>query len=665
VFQNLGDGTYFHSGSLGIRAAVAAGVNITFKILYNDAVAMTGGQQVDGPLTVPQITREVMAEGAKRAVVVTDDPDKYPLNAGFAPGVAVRHRDELDEVQRELREFEGTTVLIYDQTCAAEKRRRRKRGTMPDPPRRVVINELVCEGCGDCGLASNCVSIVPVETEFGRKRQIDQSSCNKDYSCLKGFCPSFVTVEGATLRKPRPAADNDPDDLPEPALPALTESYGIVVGGVGGTGVVTIGQLLGMAAHLEGKGAAVLEMTGLAQKGGAVMSHLRIAPRPEDIQTVRIAPGGARLLLGCDLVVAGGKEALLTLAPGRGHAVVNAHEMMTGDFTRNADFSLPAEALKRAIVKVAGERTTIVEGSRLATALLGDAIATNLFMVGVAYQKGLLPVSAAAIERAIELNRVAADMNKRAFHWGRRAAHDLAAVEARAVPAAELPDHRRRAASVDEMIERRVAYLTEYQDAAYASRYRALGERVREVETARVRGRTDLSEAVARYYFKLLAYKDEYEVARLYTSGDFLAQLRRQFEGQPKLKIHLAPPLLAERDQHTGHLKKRAYGPWILSAMKHLARLRRLRGTAFDPFGYSAERRLERRLIAEYERVIEEALAALGPENYDTAAELARLPEQIRGFGHVKERHLRFTKQRESELLAALRAPAVQLSAAE
>src|SRR5690606_3590560 len=375
---------------------------------------------------------------------------------------------------------------------------------------------------------------------------------------------SFVTVEGATLRKPRPAAAaDDAGDLPEPELPALDESYGIVVGGVGGTGVVTIGQLLGMAAHLEGKGAAVLEMTGLAQKGGAVMSHLRIARRPEDIQTVRIAPGGARLLLGCDLVVAGGKEALLTLAPGRGHAVVNAHEMMTGDFTRHADFSLPAEALKRAIRQAAGERATIIEGTRLATALLGDAIATNLFMVGVAYQKGLVPVSAAAIERAIELNRVAVDMNRQAFRWGRRAAHDLAAVEARAVPAVGQPEHRRRSASVEEMIERRVAYLTDYQDAAYAARYWALVERAREVEAARVRGRTELSEAVARYYFKLLAYKDEYEVARLYTSGDFLAQLQRQFEGRPKLKVHLAPPLFAERDVHTGQLKKRAYGPWM------------------------------------------------------------------------------------------------------
>jgi indolepyruvate ferredoxin oxidoreductase len=667
VFQNVGDGTYFHSGSLGIRAAVAAGVNITFKILYNDAVAMTGGQSVDGPLSVPQIAREVLAEGARQVVVVTDEPDKYPLNAGFPPGVTIRHRDDLDEVQRDLREVEGTTVLIYDQTCAAEKRRRRKRGRMVDPAMRVVINELVCEGCGDCGLASNCVSIVPVETEFGRKRQIDQSSCNKDYSCLNGFCPSFVSVEGAALRKSAPAAavEDDLGALPEPELPALAGSYGIVVGGVGGTGVVTIGQLLGMAAHLEGKGAAVLEMTGLAQKGGAVMSHLRIAPRPEDIQSTRVAPGGADLLLGCDLVVAGGKEALITLAPGRGHAVVNAHETMTGDFTRQADFSLPAEALKRAILKVAGERATIVEGTRLATALLGDAIATNLFMVGVAYQKGLLPVSATAIERAIELNRVAVALNTRAFRWGRRAAQDLEAIEALAAPASGSLEHRTRSTGLDELIERRMAFLTEYQDAAYAGRYRDLVERVRRVEAERVRGRTDLTEAVARYYFKLLAYKDEYEVARLYTNGAFLDQLARQFEGRPKLKIHLAPPLLAPRDPRTGHLKKRAYGPWVLRAMRHLARGKRLRGTPLDPFGYSAERRLERRLIADYEAVVDEALAQLAPANHEIAVELARLPEQIRGFGHVKERHLAEVRKRESALLAALRAPAARLSAAE
>ncbi len=389
VFQNIGDGTYYHSGLLALRAAIASGVNITFKILYNDAVAMTGGQSVDGPLSVPQITREVWAEGARQIVVVTDEPEKYPLRAGFAPGVTVRPRAELDAVQRELREVEGTTVLVYDQTCAAEKRRRRKRGQMVDPPRRVVINELVCEGCGDCGLASNCVSILPVETEFGRKRQIDQSSCNKDYSCLEGFCPSFVTVEGAELRKGQPAAADASllENLPEPTLPDPAGGYGVVIGGIGGTGVVTIGALLGMAAHLEGKGAAVLDMTGLAQKGGAVMSHLRIAPRPDDIQTVRIAHGGARLLLGCDLVVAGGNEALATLAPGAGHAVVNRQKVMTGDFTRQADFDFPAAALERAIVEAAGRRAAFVDATRLATALLGDAIATNLFMVGVAYQQ--------------------------------------------------------------------------------------------------------------------------------------------------------------------------------------------------------------------------------------------------------------------------------------
>ncbi len=666
VFQNIGDGTYFHSGLLAIRAAVAAGVNITFKILYNDAVAMTGGQAVDGPLSVAQISRQVLAEGARQVVVVTDEPDKYPVGTDFAPGTTIRHRDELDAVQRELREIEGTTVLIYDQTCAAEKRRRRKRGLMPDPPRRVVINEAVCEGCGDCGIASNCVAIVPVETEFGRKRQIDQSTCNKDYSCMQGFCPSFVTVEGAELRKPAPAAaDGDLPALPDPDLPALDGNYGIVVGGVGGTGVVTIGQLLAMAAHLEHKGAAVLDMTGLAQKGGAVMSHLRIAPRPEHIQTVRIAPGGARLLLGCDLVVAGGREALLTLAPERGHAVVNSHRVMTGDFTRNPDFDLPANALEGQIRHVAGARASFVEATRLATALLGDAIATNLFMVGFAYQKGLLPLSAAAIERAIELNGVAIEMNRQAFRWGRHAAHDIAAVEALVAADAAMPESRHRSRDLDELIARRVAYLTDYQDAAYARRYRTLVERVREVEQERARGESGLAEAVARYYFKLLAYKDEYEVARLYTHGEFLDRLRTQFAGNLRLRVHLAPPLLAQRDPETGQLKKRAYGPWIFTAFKYLARMKRLRGTRLDPFGYSEERRTERRLIADYEAVIEELLDGLSADNHALAVEIAGVPEHIRGFGHVKQRHLEQAKRREAELLAAWRAPASRLAAAE
>jgi indolepyruvate ferredoxin oxidoreductase len=660
VFQNIGDGTYYHSGLLAIRAAVAAGVNVTYKILFNDAVAMTGGQQVDGPLTVPQISRQVLAEGATQVVVVTDEPEKYPLRAGFGDGVTIRHRDDLDEVQRTLRELEGTTVLIYDQTCAAEKRRRRKRGQMVDPERRVLINEAVCEGCGDCGLASNCAAIVPVETEFGRKRQIDQSSCNKDYSCLNGFCPSFVTIKG-DLRKGRPPlGDDDWAPLPEPALPDLAEGYGIVIGGVGGTGVVTIGALLGMAAHLEGKGAAVLDMTGLAQKGGAVMSHLRVAATPAAIQTVRIAPGGARLLLGCDLVVAGGKEALATLAPERGHAVVNSHEMMTGDFARNPDFSLPAAALRQAIEQTAGLRAHFVPATRLASALLGDAIATNLFMVGFAYQQGLLPVSAVAIERAIEINRVAVAMNQSAFRWGRRAALDLAAVEAAATPATGSDGGRSR--TLDELIERRVAHLTAYQDAAYAARYRRLVERVRAADAAL--GRSALSEAVGRYHAKLLAYKDEYEVARLYTDGTFMAEIGRSFEGRPRLELHLAPPLLAPRDPATGHLKKRTYGPWIFTAMKYLARMKGLRGRWFDPFGHSEERRIERRLIADYEGVIEELLARLSADNYGLAVEIAQIPEQIRGYGHVKQRHLVAARRREAELLAAFRAPAAGLTAA-
>jgi indolepyruvate ferredoxin oxidoreductase len=659
VFQNIGDGTYYHSGLLAIRAAVAAGVNVTYKILFNDAVAMTGGQQVDGPLSVPQISRQVLAEGVAQVVVVTDEPEKYPLRAGFGEGVTIRHRDDLDEVQRTLREVEGTTVLIYDQTCAAEKRRRRKRGQMIDPERRVLINEAVCEGCGDCGLASNCAAIVPVETEFGRKRQIDQSSCNKDYSCLKGFCPSFVTVQGAVPRKGRTPVDDDQAPLPDPALPDLAEGYSIVIGGVGGTGVVTIGALLGMAAHLEGKGAAVLDMTGLAQKGGAVMSHLRIAKNPAAIQTVRIAPGGARLLLGCDLVVAGGKEALASLAPERGHAVVNTHEMMTGDFTRNADFSLPAAALRQAIEQTAA-RAHFVPATRLASALLGDAIATNLFTVGFAYQRGLLPVSAAAIERAIEINKVAVAMNRSAFRWGRRAALDLAAFEAAVAPVAAADS--RLSETLDELIERRVAHLTAYQDAAYAARYRSLVERVRAADAAL--GRSALSEAVARYYAKLLAYKDEYEVARLYTDGAFMAEIGRRFEGRPRLELHLAPPLLAPRDPATGHLKKRTYGPWIFTAMKYLARMKRLRGRWLDPFGHSEERRIERRLIADYEGVIEELLARLSPDNYGLAVEIARIPEQIRGYGHVKLRHLETARRREAELLAVFRPPNTGLTAA-
>ena len=670
VFANIGDGTYTHSGILAVRSAVAAGVNLTYKVLFNDAVAMTGGQPLDGGLTVPRVVAQLAAEGVRPIVVVTDEPDKYPLGVEFPHGTTVRHRDELDAVQRQLRDVTGVSAIVYDQTCAAEKRRRRKRGRFPDPPRRVFINDLVCEGCGDCSAASNCVSVVPVETEFGRKRAIDQSSCNKDFSCLKGFCPSFVTVEGGSLRR-RAAADLAADDLPplpDPALPGIAEPYGILVTGVGGTGVVTIGALLGMAAHLEGRGVAVLDQLGMAQKGGAVMSHVRIAERPGSIHAVRIAAGGARLLLGCDLVVSASPEALSRLHPGTTRAIVNSHETITGEFTRHPDLPFPSRDLQRGITVAVGQGgAEFVAATRLATGLLGDSIATNLFMLGYAYQKGLVPVSAAAIERAIELNAVAVDFNLDAFAWGRHAAVDPALVERRALPREKVPESHRLSETLDEMVARRVEFLTEYQNAAYAERYAGHVRRLRQAEAARVGGGTALTEAAARALFKVMAYKDEYEVARLYTETNFLGRVADQFEGNYALRFHLAPPLLADRDPATGHLKKRVYGASMLGAFRMLARLRGLRGTRFDIFGYSAERRAERRLIVEYEAVLAEVERALSPANYAAAVELAALPLEVRGFGHVKEASRRQAKVKEAELLARFRAPppAPSLAAAE
>ena len=667
VFQNLGDGTYFHSGLLAIRAALAANVNITYKLLYNDAVAMTGGQPVDGQLSVPQITHQLYGEGVRRIAVVSDEPEKYPRDTDFADGVTIHHRDELDRLQRELRELSGTSVLIYDQTCATEKRRRRKRGTMPDPARRVVINTAVCEGCGDCGIASNCLSVIPVETEFGRKRVIDQSSCNKDFSCLNGFCPSFVTVEGGALRRPQARVRDVVAELPEPDLPALETPYGILITGVGGTGVVTIGALIGMAAHLEGKGVTVLDMAGLAQKYGAVISHLRIARRPGDIHAVRIAAGGARLLLGCDLVVAAGFDSLAKVTPGETHAVVNAHESPTGAFTRDPDLEFPGAELRRLVADVAGPgNAEFLDATRLATALLGDSIATNLFLVGLAYQKGLVPVSHTAIERAIELNGVAVEANVRALRWGRLCAIDRDAVEAVAAEAAPFATAETAlSASLDEIVARRTADLTGYQNAAYARRYSGLVERVREAETASAGGMTGLAEAVARYYHKLLAYKDEYEVARLYTGDAFRRQIAEQFGGDFKLRFHLAPRLIAARDPDTGHLKKSAYGPWMMAAFRVLARFKGLRGSAFDPFGYAADRRTERRLIVEYEAVVEALIAGLDHDNHALAVEIATIPEHIRGYGHVKAAHLATAKAREADLLAAFRKPSPHADAAE
>jgi indolepyruvate ferredoxin oxidoreductase len=663
VFQNIGDGTYFHSGLLALRAVVASGVNVTYKILYNDAVAMTGGQHVDGTLTVPQIAAQVLAEGVKKVAVVTDEPEKYGADAGFPAGVQVHHRDDYDAVQRDMREIEGCSVIIYDQTCAAEKRRRRKRKLYPDPAKRVVINDLVCEGCGDCGVKSNCVSVLPLETEFGRKRTIDQSACNKDYSCVKGFCPSFVTVHGGGLRKGKSAAVGEQTGtlfpaVAEPELPALDKPYGILVTGVGGTGVVTIGAIVGMAAHLEGKGFGALDMAGLAQKGGAVWSHLQIAAHPDDIKTVRLGAGGARLVLGCDLVVSASQKTMDTTRPGSTRMVVNTHQQMTGEFTRNVDFAFPASSLRRTITNGVGDaQADFVDASRIATALMGDSIATNLFMLGFAYQRGLVPVSAEAILKAIELNGAAVKMNQAAFLWGRRTAVDAAAVERTIAPKTPQETGTRLSQSLDEVIARRVEFLTAYQNAAYAQRYRSLVERVRQAETAKAKGSSGLTEAVARYYFKLMAYKDEYEVARLYTQSGFAQRIEAQFEGDYKLHFHLAPPLLAKRDPVTGELRKREYGPWIFSAFRLLARLRGLRGTALDIFGYTEERRTERQLIGDYEQLIGEIVERLSAANHALAVEIAAIPEEIRGYGHIKLRNLEAAKAKQEKLLAQLRAP--------
>jgi indolepyruvate ferredoxin oxidoreductase len=673
VFQNLGDGTYFHSGLLAIRAAAAAGVNITYKILFNDAVAMTGGQPVDGQLTVPEITRQVAAEGAKQIVVVTDEPDKYPLGTDFAPGVTIRHRDELDAVQRELREVGGLTILIYDQTCAAEKRRRRKRGTFPDPPKRVFINDSVCEGCGDCSDKSNCVSVKPLETELGRKRTIDQSNCNKDFSCLKGFCPSFVTVHGGSLRKASrkmAAVAADPfAALPPPVPVALNEPYGILVTGIGGTGVITVGALLGMAAHLEGKGCTVLDFTGLAQKNGAVMSHVRLAPKPEDIHAVRIAAGGARLVLGCDMVVAASPTALSRMENGVTRAVINSALTPTASFVLNGDIDFEAAGMQRTLRDAIGRDATgkdgidFVDGSGLATALMGDSIATNLFMLGYAVQQGLIPLSLDAIERAIELNGVAVENSKRTFNWGRLAAHDRAAVEVQARPV--MREEPKQAQSLADLVARRVELLTRYQDAAYAERYRTAVARVEKTEKEKAKGRTGLAETFARSLYKLMAYKDEYEVARLYTDGYFLKKLHGQFEGDFTLEFNLAPPLFAARDPATGELQKRPYGAWMFQAFKLLAKLKGLRGTTFDIFGNSEERRTERRLIGEYEATMASVLAVLNGPNHAIAVQIAALPEHIRGFGHVKDKNLARVKEREANLLAAFRSPTGTAAAAE
>jgi len=650
IFANLGDGTYMHSGSLAIRASKAAGVNITYKILVNDAVAMTGGQPVEGAPTVPQILQQVAAEGVEHIYLVTDEPDLYQGMAGLPAGVPISHRDGMDALQKSLREKKGVSVIVYAQVCAAEKRRRRKRKELVDPPKRVVINEEVCEGCGDCGVQSNCVSILPLETPLGRKRIIDQNSCNKDYSCVKGFCPSFVTVEGGTLRKPSKAKATLPEGLPMPVLPRLDAPCNVVITGVGGTGVVTIGALMGMAAHLEGKGVLVLDMAGLAQKGGAVMSNVRLAATPAGLHAARVAARQADVVVGCDLMVAAAKDALGTMSTSRTRAVLNMDVAPTGAFTQNPDWQTSPEGmLKR--VSDATLQTESLNASAIATALMGDAVATNVFLLGYTWQKGWIALKEASLMRAIELNGAAIAMNKAAFAWGRQAALDLGKVRKAAgldkpgqvilMPARTMP--------LEALMADRIQRLSRYQNAAYARRYEAVVREIAATEKQRT-GSDRLAREVAVSLYKLMAYKDEYEVARLYVETGFFERIGQQFEGDYKLRFHLAPPLFSKRDAQ-GRLVKSAYGPWIATAYQWLAKAKGLRGTALDLFGYTAERRHERAAIGEFEALMRKVANEITQGNTKTALELARLPQSARGYGHVKENNERAAAVRQAQLL--------------
>jgi indolepyruvate ferredoxin oxidoreductase len=656
IFANLGDGTYFHSGLLAIRQSIAAGVNITYKVLYNDAVAMTGGQRVGERAeghTVLQIMNSLKSEGVAALCIVTDEPTKYD-GVALAEGVTVYHRDELDRIQKQFREISGTTAIIYDQTCATEKRRRRKRGSMVEPDQRVVINELVCEGCGDCGVQSNCLSIEPLETEFGRKRTINQNSCNKDFSCVKGFCPSFVTVKGGKLKKATRsvgAATIDTAILPVPALPSAAHAWGIVVGGVGGTGVITIGQLLGMAAHLEGKGVVTQDAGGLAQKGGATWSHIQIADTPDNIFTTKVDMAKADLIIGCDAIVAANKSTLAAMQPGRTYVALNSHATPTAAFVRNTEWQFPAGGCESAIAAAVGQEALgVLDAEFVAVQTLGDSIYANPLLLGYAWQKGRVPLQLESILRAMELNGVQVQNNKAAFHWGRQCAIDLRSVLAQ-FEAREVVQIVKKPA-LGEVVAQRVEFLTGYQNAAYAQAYADFVEKVRQAEAPL--GKTVLSESVARYLFKLMAYKDEYEVARLHTGAAFASKLADMFEGDYHLQFHMAPPVLGAGDTE-GVPRKKTYGPWMLSLMRVLASCKGVRGTVWDVFGRSEERKQERALVEQYRAAIESLLPRINAANLDAAVAFARLPETIRGYGHVKTRNLAAARLQWDALLAAVR----------
>jgi indolepyruvate ferredoxin oxidoreductase len=638
VFQNLGDGTFYHSGSLAIRQAFAAGTNITFKILFNDAVAMTGGQPVDGPITVERVAHSVRAEGIERVALVSDEPENFRI-ADFPAGTTISHRRDLDTVQRELREIPGVTVLIYAQTCATEKRRRRKRGQLEDPKKFVVINDLVCEGCGDCSVESNCLSVIPKETPFGRKRQIDQNSCNKDFSCVNGFCPSFVTIEGGERsrergRKTAAFPGDKLKSLSQPDMPSLEHSYDLLVTGVGGTGVITVGALITMAAHLEGRGTSVLDFMGFAQKFGPVLSYIRFANSPTELNQVRIDNQQADALIGCDLVVSSSPKASRTYRKGHTRAVVNTTEMSTADFVKFRDASLNASERVAAIAQITGkDNLSTVAANDLAEALLGNTIYANVLMVGYAWQIGLLPVSVDALLRAIELNGVDIEQNREAFNWGRIAAADPGFV------ASQLKDPQQSVQgidSLDEAVSRRAVFLASYQDDALANRYRELVDRVQSAETA-ISGGEKLAQAVARAYFKTLAYKDEYEVARLFVESEFLSKVRNDFGQSARLRFHLAPPVLGGGVDSRGRPVKREFGSWVIPAFRLLTRFKGIRGSWLDPFGKTAERRMERALIGEFEAQLEVMLASLTADKVDLAVEIANEYLEIRGYGPVKE----------------------------
>lgn len=640
VFANIGDGTYAHSGFLAIRQAITAHVPITYKLLFNGFVSMTGGQAVEGGQSPAQILASLAGEGVKKMAVVTDELERY-TGVVLPPGVTVHHRTEMDAVQREFREYRDVSVILYDQECATERRRLRKRGKAVDPNKRTFINSAVCEGCGDCGAVSNCMSIEPLETELGRKRKINQASCNKDYSCVEGFCPSFVTVHGGKLRKQGSKRDVAPtwnDELPHPAIPELTRAFSILIGGIGGTGVVTIGQTLAMAAHVQGLYSSNLDITGLAQKYGAVSSHVRVAPRPELLHSTRIASGETDTMIGCDLVVAATDEAISSLAGGKSYAVVCSDLIPTAEFTRNPDWKIDADTLMARLRGALGDRVLLFDGQRLAQSLMGDPIAANMLMLGAAWQLGHIPLQLAAIDRAIELNGVAISMNKEAFIWGRRAAHNLEAVERflkANSPAQVINIVPRLERSVDDIVKHRSAHLVQHTGEALAARYLAVVDRVRKVEASLGLG-DGLTRAVAHNYHRLLAVKDEWEVSRLYSDPAFKESLEREFEGDYKLHFHVGAWPFAKINRETKQVTKAEVGSWMLVAFKWMSRLRGLRGSFVDPFRNNAERILERSLLKQYEADLDLLLKQLNRQTLPAAVKLATLPQSIRGYGHVK-----------------------------